>query len=456
MTGANSGPRHTAAGADEEKGLAFMTASAVHPPTLASQTSPSRTSTSPTSRFGYASHLSCRECGQTYELGATHVCAECFGPLEVAYNFPRLTRAEIQAGPESIWRYASLLPVPADVASGPNTEPGWTRLVRADQLARAVGMRSLWVKDERANPTHSFKDRVVAVALAAAIELGFKVLACPSTGNLANAVAAAAARAGIRSVVLVPADLEPQKILGTAVYGGTLVAVEGSYDDVNKLASELADEREDWAFVNVNVRPYYAEGSKTIGFEIAEQLGWRLPEQVVIPVASGAQLVKVDKAFREFAALGLVPDTSYKVFGAQAEGCSPVAAAFGAGQDVVRPVRPATVAKSLAIGNPADGPYVLDVVRRTGGAVAAVTDAELVDAIRLLAATEGIFAETAGGVTLAVLRKLLAAGQLDPDAETVIINSGDGLKTLDAVAPTIPAIRPIRPTLADFAALAGK
>jgi threonine synthase len=420
-----------------------MTASAVSSPT----------SNSRSSRFGYASHLSCRECGQTYELGATHVCAECFGPLEVAYDLPALTRAQIESGPGSIWRYASLLPVPADVAAGPNTEPGWTRLVRADQLARAVGMRSLWVKDERANPTHSFKDRVVAVALAAALELGFKVLACPSTGNLANAVAAAAARAGIRSVVLIPADLEPQKILGTAVYGGTLVAVQGSYDDVNKLASELADEREDWAFVNVNVRPYYAEGSKTIGFEIAEQLGWRLPEQVVVPVASGAQLVKVDKAFREFAALGLVPDTGWKVFGAQAEGCSPVAAAYRAGHDVVQPVRPATVAKSLAIGNPADGPYVLDVVRRTGGAVAAVTDAELVDAIRLLAATEGIFAETAGGVTLAVLRKLLASGQLDPEAETVIINSGDGLKTLDAVAPTIPPIQPIQPTLDAFAAL---
>src|SRR3984957_14692717 len=411
------------------------------------------------SRLGYASHLSCRECGATYELGATHVCAECFGPLEVSYDLPTITRASIESGPHNIWRYASLLPVPADVAASPNTEPGWTRLVRADQLARATGLRSLWVKDERSNPTHSFKDRVVAVALAAALELGFKVLACPSTGNLANAVAAAAARAGIRSVVLIPADLEPQKILGTAIYGGTLVAVEGSYDDVNKLASELADEREDWAFVNVNVRPYYAEGSKTIGFEIAEQLGWRLPEQVVVPVASGAQLVKVDKAFRELTALGLVPetgdtgDTGCKVFGAQAEGCSPVAAAFSAGLDVVQPVRPATVAKSLAIGNPADGPYVLDVVRRTGGAVAAVTDAELVDAIRLLAVTEGIFAETAGGVTLAVLRKLLARGQLDPDAETVIINSGDGLKTLDAVAPTLAPLTPIRPTLAAFAAL---
>ncbi len=411
------------------------------------------TTTTLPSRFGYASHLSCRECGQTYELGATHVCAECFGPLEVAYDFPAVTRASIEAGPHSIWRYASLLPVPADVAAGPNTDPGWTRLVRADQLARATGMRALWVKDERGNPTHSFKDRVVAVALAAAIELGFKVLACPSTGNLANAVAAAAARAGIRSVVLIPADLEQQKILGSAIYGGTLVAVQGSYDDVNKLASELADEREDWAFVNVNVRPYYAEGSKTIGYEIAEQLGWRLPEQIVVPVASGAQLVKIDKAFRELVELGLVPDTGWKVFGAQASGCAPVAAAFAAGQDVVQPVRPHTIAKSLAIGNPADGPYVLDAVRRTGGAVAEVTDEELVDAIRLLAATEGIFAETAGGVTLAVLRKLLAAGQLDPDAETVIINSGDGLKTLDAVAPTIGALTPIRPSLAAFAAL---
>jgi threonine synthase len=420
-------------------------------PVTTSTTTP-LTSGSP-ARLGYASHLSCRECGATYELGATHVCAECFGPLEVSYDLPAITRASIESGPQNIWRYASLLPVPAGVASGPNTEPGWTRLVRADQLARATGLRSLWVKDERSNPTHSFKDRVVAVALAAAIELGFKVLACPSTGNLANAVAAAAARAGIRSVVLIPADLEPQKILATTIYGGTVVAVQGSYDDVNKLASELADEREDWAFVNVNVRPYYAEGSKTIGFEIAEQLGWRLPEQIVVPVASGAQLVKIDKAFRELAALGLVPDTGWKVFGAQAAGCSPVAAAFDAGHDVVQPVRPNTLAKSLAIGNPADGPYVLDVVRRTGGALAAVTDDEMVDAIRLLAATEGIFAETAGGVTLASLRKLVDSGQLDPDAETVIINSGDGLKTLDAVSPTLPALTPIRSTLAEFAAL---
>ena len=406
------------------------------------------------SRLGYASELACRECGQTYELGGTHACAECFGPLEVRYDLPPLTRADIEAGPQNIWRYASLLPVPPDVASRPNTEPGWTRLVKADQLAAALGMRSLWIKDERGNPTHSFKDRVVAVALAAAVELGFRVLACPSTGNLANAVAAAAARAGIRSVVLIPADLEPQKIVGTAIYGGTVVTVQGSYDDVNRLASELADDHEDWAFVNVNVRPYYAEGSKTIGFEVAEQLGWRLPSQIVVPVASGAQLVKIDKAFRELASLGLVDDgPGPRVFGAQATGCSPVAAAFRAGHDVVQPVRPATIAKSLAIGNPADGPYVLDVVRRTGGAVADVSDQETVDAIGLLAATEGIFAETAGGVTLATLRKLLAEGLIDPSAETVIINSGDGLKTLDAVAGSVAVAGPIRPSLAAFAEL---
>jgi threonine synthase len=403
------------------------------------------------SRFGHASGLACRECGAAYELGAQHACAECFGPLEVGYDFPALTRESIAAGPPSIWRYASLLPVPSDVAARPNTEPGCTRLIRADRLAAELGMRTVWVKDERANPTHSFKDRVVAVALAAALEMGFKVLACPSTGNLANAVAAAAARAGIRSVVLIPANLEPQKILGSAVYGGTLVTVDGTYDDVNRLASELADEREDWAFVNVNVRPYYAEGSKTIGFEIAEQLGWRLPRQVVVPVASGAQLVKIDKAFRELGALGLVDQTPYRVFGAQAAGCAPVAAAFRAGQDVVAPVRPDTVAKSLAIGNPADGPYVLDVVRRTGGAVADVSDEEIVDAIGLLAATEGIFGETAVGVVLATTRRLLTSGELDPDAETVIINSGDGLKTLDAVAGSVAQLSPIRPTLEAFA-----
>jgi threonine synthase len=412
-------------------------------------TTTTRTS-SAVSGFGHATGLSCRECGHLCELGPHYACGECFGPLEVCYDYPRLTREDIQAGPPSMWRYAPLLPVPPDIAERPTTEPGYTRLIRADNLAHALGMRRLWIKDDRGNPTHSFKDRVVAVALAAATEMGFKVLACPSTGNLANAVAAAAARAGIRSVVMVPADLEQQKIITTSVYGGTFITVDGTYDDVNRLASELAGEHEDWAFVNVNVRPYYAEGSKTLAFEIAEQLGWRLPEQVVVPIASGAQLVKVDKGFGELTSLGLVPEASWRVFGAQATGCSPVSAAFAAGHDVVRPVRPSTIAKSLAIGNPADGPYVLDVVRRTGGAVADVGDDEVVDSIRLLAATEGIFGETAVGVTLGVLRKLLSGGRLDPGAETVIINSGDGLKTLDAVLEAVEVPAPIKPTLEAF------
>ena len=417
------------------------------------QTSTTAAGAAPGPSFGNATGLVCRECGYHSPLGPYYACPECFGPLEVGYEFPRLTRAGIEAGPLSMWRYASLLPVRPDIATVPGTEPGWTRLVRADNLARALGMRRLWVKDERGNPTHSFKDRVVAVALAAATEMGFRVLACPSTGNLANAVAAAAAKAGIRSVVLVPADLERQKIVMTGVYGGTLVTVDGTYDDVNRLACELAGEYEDWAFVNVNVRPYYAEGSKTLGFEIAEQLGWRLPQQIVVPVASGAQLVKIDKGFRELAGLDLVEQTPWRVFGAQASGCAPVSAAFAAGHDVVRPVRPDTIAKSLAIGDPADGPYVLDTVRRTGGAIADVSDGEITDAIGLLAATEGIFAETAGGVVTAVLRRLLASGQLDPDGETVIINSGDGLKTLNAV-PAAAAQPPaaIRPTLAAFEA----
>ena len=400
--------------------------------------------------FGNAVALSCRECGARQELGPYYACAECFGPLEVAYDFGAVSRDAIEAGPKSIWRYRSLLPVPADVERFPNTEPGFTRLLRADNLARELGLDTLWIKDDSGNPTHSFKDRVVAVALAAARELGLQVLACPSTGNLANAVAAAAARAGIKSVVFIPHDLERPKVLTTAVYGGTLLSVKGNYDDVNRLASEIAGEEEGWAFVNVNVRPYYAEGSKTLGFEIAEQLGWRLPQQVVIPVASGAQLVKVDKGFRELAELGLVESSPYRIFGAQATGCSPVAEAFREGHDVVRPVRPDTVAKSLAIGNPADGPYVLDVCRRTGGAVEDVSDDEVRDGIALLARTEGIFAETAGGVTVATLKKLIETGQLDPSAETVIIQSGDGLKTLDAIADRVGPAATIEPTYAAF------
>jgi len=400
--------------------------------------------------FGNATGLVCRECGAQQALGPSYACLECFGPLEIAYDFPAVTREQIEAGPKNIWRYQALLPVPADIAASPNMEPGFTRLIKANNLGRELGIKNLWVKDDSGNPTHSFKDRVVAIALSAAREFGSTVFACPSTGNLANAVAAAGARAGMKTVVFIPADLERPKVITTAVYGGTLIAVNGNYDDVNRLASEIAGEEDGWAFVNVNVRPYYAEGSKTLGYEVAEQLGWRLPQQVVIPVASGSQLTKVDKGFSELVKLGLVEDTPYKIFGAQANGCSPVSAAFKQGHDVVRPVKPDTIAKSLAIGNPADGPYVLDVARRTGGTVEDVTDEEVREGIQLLARTEGVFAETAGGVTVATLKKLVETGQLDPDQETVVFNTGDGLKTLDAVADRVGPAATIDPSYAAF------
>ena len=402
--------------------------------------------------FGNATHLSCRECGATHVLGPFYACPECFGPLEIAYDFPQVTRAQIEAGPANIWRYRSLLPVPTDIVDSPNMEPGFTRLLRAGNLGRELGIDRLWVKDDSGNPTHSFKDRVVAIALSAARELGSKVFACPSTGNLANAVAAAGARAGIPTVVFIPHDLEVPKIVASAIYTNRLVAVRGNYDDVNRLASEIAGEEDGWAFVNVNVRPYYAEGSKTLGYEVAEQLGWRLPDNVVIPVASGSQLTKVDKAFQELIRLGLVEEKPYRIFGAQATGCSPVSAAFKDGHDVVRPVRPATIAKSLAIGNPADGPYVLDVARRTGGAVEDVDDELVREGIELLARTEGVFAETAGGVTVAVLKKLVETGQLDPDGDTVVFNTGDGLKTLDAVADRVGPAATIDPSYDAFVA----
>ena len=390
-----------------------------------------------TAPFGAATHLVCRACGAHAKLGADYSCWECFGPLEVAYDFGTVTREQIQSGPFSLWRYAPLLPVPANIAESRNLAPGMTRLHRADNLAKALGITgTLWVKDDSGNPTHSFKDRVVAVAQSAGIQLGFNTLACASTGNLAHAVAAAAARAGQKSVVLVPSNLEQHKIQATAAYNGHVIGIEGNYDDVNRLCGELIGEEvsANWGFVNVNLRPYYAEGSKTVGYEIAEQLGWRLPDQVVIPVASGALLTKVDKGWREFVELGLVESRPWRVFGAQATGCNPVSTAWADGSEVVRPVKPDTIAKSLAIGNPADGPYALDAVRRTNGAVGDVTDAEVVEGIRLLAECEGIFGETSGGVTVAVTRKLLAEGLLDPTAETVIVNTGEGLKTLDAVA----------------------
>lgn len=424
-----------------------------------------------TAAFGPAVALSCRECGTRYDLGPSFACIECFGPLEVAYRWNAqsagdadaaadaepVTRERIAAGPPSIWRYRALLPVPSDVADKPNMAPGWTKLVKADRLARELGLRSLYVKDDSGNPTHSFKDRVVAMAVEAARNFGFHTLSCSSTGNLAGAVTAAAARAGLDACVFIPADLEVPKIVMASVYGGRLVGIDGTYDEVNRFCSELIGDPmgEGWGFVNVNLRPYYAEGSKTLAYEIAEQLGWRLPDQIVIPVASGSQLTKIDKGFRELIKLGLVEEKPYRIFGAQAAGCAPVAAAFRAGHDVVQPVKPDTIAKSLAIGNPADGPYVLDIVRRTGGAVEDVTDEEVVAGIHLLARTEGIFAETAGGVVVGVLRKLVREGRLDPDAETVVLNTGDGLKTLDAVTEQARPTAVIRPSLDAFRAAIG-
>ncbi|MFG2194626.1 threonine synthase [Streptomyces sp. NPDC048639] len=409
--------------------------------------------------LGPAAALSCRECGERFALGPIFACQVCFGPLEVAYDLPsgdpEALRKRIEAGPGNLWRYAPLLPVPEDVASKPNLNPGLTKLVKADNLARELGVTGgLHVKDDSGNPTHSFKDRVVAIAVEAARAFGFTTLSCSSTGNLAGAVGAAAARAGFRSCVFIPHDLEAGKVVMAAVYGGDLVGIEGTYDDVNRFCSELIGDPigEGWGFVNVNLRPYYGEGSKTLAYEIAEQLGWRIPDNIVIPIASGSQLTKIDKGLKELIGLGLVEDKPYKIFGAQAEGCSPVSRAFKDGHDVVRPVKPDTIAKSLAIGNPADGPYVLDICRRTGGAVEDVTDEQVVDAITLLARTEGIFAETAGGVTVGVLRKLIETGQLDPAGETVVLNTGDGLKTLDAVAPTARPTATIRPSLDAFRA----
>ena len=394
--------------------------------------------------------LQCRECGRTYEVAPLYSCEWCFGPLEVAYDqdavAASVTRERIASGPPTLWRYADLLPVgPTDGA----LPVGLTPLVRADRLAEELGLGEVWVKDDTRNPTNSFKDRVVAVALAKALEFGLKTIACASTGNLANAVAGAAARAGLPSYVFVPADLEPAKVLTTAVYGANLVAVNGSYDDVNRLCGELATEHP-WAFVNVNVRPFYAEGSKTLAFETAEQLGWQAPDHVVVPVGSGSLLTKIHQGFQDLVRVGLLDDATVRISGAQATGCSPVATAFADESDTIRPVKPATIAKSLAIGNPADGYYALDTVRSTGGALAAVTDDEVIAGIQLLARTEGIFGETAAGVTIASLRRLAAEGVVRPDERVVVYVTGHGLKTLDAVAPHVGPTATIDPTLDAF------
>jgi threonine synthase len=396
--------------------------------------------------------LRCKNCGRAEALGQSYVCGACFGPLEVAYDYEAIaaatSREKIAAGPLSIWRYADLLPTDRNPAV--DLGAGFTPLVRADRLAAELGLGEVWVKNDTVNPTNSFKDRVTSVALAKALEFGFKVAACASTGNLANAVAAHAAHAGLRSFVFIPADLEQGKVVTTAVYGGNVVAIDGNYDAVNRLCAELAGTYP-WAFVNVNVRTYYAEGSKTLAFETAEQLGWEAPDHVVVPAASGSLLTKVRKGFDELAKVGLLDrEPAVRVSGAQAAGCSPIATAWIEGSDTIRPVRPSTIAKSLAIGNPADGYFALDAVRQTGGALAAVTDDEIVDAMKLLARTEGIFAETAGGVTIASLRRLAAEGVVRPDERVVVYITGHGLKTLDAVVPTVGPTAVIAPTLDAF------
>jgi threonine synthase len=379
------------------------------------------------------------------------VCEHCFGPLEVAYA-PRSTadpaelRRRIQAGPHSLWRYGDFLPVSSPPRN--TLAAGWTPLIRADRLAEQLGLREVWIKNDAANPTHSFKDRVVSIALARARELGFQTIACASTGNLANAVAAHSAAAGLESYVFIPSDLEEQKILATGVYGTNLVAVRGTYDDVNRLCTELSGEH-DWAFVNINMRPYYAEGSKTLAFETAEQLGFELPDRVLAPIASGSLFTKIARGFREWIDAGLLDGELPTFNGAQATGCSPVASAFEAGQDFCRPVKPDTIAKSLAIGNPADGPYALDLARQTGGSIDSVCDDEIREGIKLLARTTGIFTETAGGVTVAVLAKLAARGDIDASERVVAYITGEGLKTLDCARGTFETWQ-IEPTLTAF------
>ena len=399
--------------------------------------------------------LKCRECGRGYPASPIHVCEFCFGPLEVDYDYEaigaRVSRARIEAGPPSIWRYADLLPL--DVPDGePPIGPhvGFTPLVRAHNLAREWGVRELYVKNDAVcHPTCSFKDRVVAVAVAKAREFGFDTVACASTGNLANSVAAHAAEAGLKACVFIPADLEPGKVIGTLVYAPTLVQVQGTYDEVNRLCAEIGDKYH-WAFVNINLRPYYAEGSKTMGYEIAEQLGWRAPAHVVVPCAGGSLLTKIAKAFQELARLGLISPARTRMYAAQAAGCGPIVTMIQKDTDVLEPVRPQTIAKSLAIGNPADGYYAYRAAKDSGGHGEHATDEEIIDGMRLLARTEGIFAETAGGVTVAATRKLIEAGRIPRDEPIVMCVTGNGLKTPDVLHDRLGSDVTIQPSLQAF------
>ena len=396
--------------------------------------------------------LICRECGKTYPPVSLHVCDMCFGPLEVQYNYTaiksRISRNTIEAGPKSLWRYIDLLPIQGEPTVG--LYAGLTPLIRAKNLGDELGLDKLYIKNDTVNhPTLSFKDRVVSVALTRALELGYDTVACASTGNLANSVAAHAAAAKMQCYVFIPHDLEASKVLGNLVYRPNVVEVEGNYDDVNRLCSEIAGEHK-WAFVNVNIRPYYAEGSKTLAYEVVEQLGWIAPDQIVIPMASGSLLTKIWKGLNEFHKLGLIDGLTTKVHGAQAEGCSPISAAYKQGRDFFKPVKPNTIAKSLAIGNPADGYYALKATAESGGAMDSVTDEEIVEGMTLLAQTEGIFAETAGGVTVGVLKKLAKQGIIKRTDTTVALITGNGLKTQEAVMHAVGRPTRISPSLAQF------
>jgi threonine synthase len=399
--------------------------------------------------------LRCRECGREYPLAATHVCEFDFGPLEVVYDYEAIQKSirrdRIEARPETMWRYRELLPVAEEPTVG--REVGFTPLIKADRLARRLGIRELWIKNDAVNyPTLSFKDRVVSVALSRSRELGFSTVACASTGNLANSVAAIAAASGMKAYVFIPADLEHSKVMNSLIYGATVVGIKGHYDEVNRLCAEIAG-KFGWAFVNVNMRPYYAEGSKSMGFEIVEQLDWKVPEHTVVCMASGSLLTKIHKSYQEFIRLGLVPDSRYQVHGAQATGCAPISAAHKAGLDFFKPVKPQTIAKSLAIGTPADGFYALKVMRETGGAAEDVTDDEIRQGMKWLAESEGIFAETAGGVTVGVAKKLIASGRIPADASAVLCITGNGLKTIEAVNGHVGQTHEIRPSLREFEAL---
>lgn len=402
--------------------------------------------------MGYVNSLKCRECGREYPVDPIYVCEFCFGPLEAAYDYKKikkiLTRKNIEKREKNLWRYKELLPIDGEPQVGLNS--GFTPLIKADNLAKKLGVEELYIKDDTVvHPTLSFKDRVVAVALTKAKEFGFDTVACASTGNLAHSVAAHGAKAGFRRFVFIPATLEPSKVVASLVYEPNLVAVDGNYDDVNRLCTEIANKYR-WAFVNINIRPFYAEGSKTQGFEIIEQLGWKAPDNVVVPCASGSLLTKIWKAFKEFKEIGLIKELHTKMFAAQAAGCSPISTAIKAETDIIRPVKPNTIAKSLAIGNPADGYYAVNVIKESGGFGEDVTDMEIIEGIKLLAKTEGIFSETAGGVTIASTKKLIEQGKIGKKDITVVCITGNGLKTQEALTGHIKQVYYIKPNLSSF------